>query len=345
MAKKADNQSSVRQIISDIRNGKVAPVYILHGEEAYYIDMIVDNIEKYAIDEADRDFNYSAFYGSDADIPYVVATAQQFPVMSPRKLVILKEAQAMSKAKVELEKFASYVAKPNMTTTFVIVYKAEPFGATSKLMKAAKESGAVVFRSDVPRDYELEMHVRDFCMEHRISIDDKARQMLIEYIGAPLSKLFGEFNKLVAIKGPGQRITAEDVEKNIGISKDFNNFELLNALSVKDYPKAIQILKYFESNPKTNPTVMTTAVMFNYFASLVAAHYLPDKSEQSLMAEFGFKSRFQLNNIRTGMRNYSPAKAVNAIHYLREFDTKSKGIGSMINEYNLLYELVFKIFT
>ena len=345
MAKKATNQPSVRQIISDIRNGNAAPVYILQGEEAYYIDLIVENIEKYVIDEADRDFNCNIFYGNDADIDYVVATAQQFPVMAPRKLVILKEAQSMTQAKVQLEKFASYVARPNMTTTFVIVYKADPFGASSKLMKAAKESEAVVFNSEVPRDYQLDNHVRDYCAEHRISIDDNARRMLVEYIGAPLSKLFGEFNKLVSIKGPGQRITADDVEKNIGISKDYNNLELINALAFKDYPKAVQIIKYFESNPKTNPTVMTTSAIFNFFSNLVAAHYLPDKSEQSLSAAFGFKARIQVSNLQTAMRNYSPAKAVNAIHYLRDFDTKSKGIGSMINEYNLLYELIFKIFT
>ncbi len=335
----------VRDIIADIRHGEAAPTYVLMGEEAYYIDLIVENLEKYVVNEADRDFNYNVFYGNDADIDYVVATAQQFPVMADRKLVILKEAQSMNQAKTQLERFGSYLARPNQTTVFVIVYKGEPFGASSKLIKGAKEGGAVIFRSDVPRDYELESHVRDYCQSKKMSIEDKAMKLLCEYIGPPLSKLFGELNKLISIKGGKGKITSEDVEKNIGISKDFNNFELINALSTKDYPKAMKIVKYFESNPKSNPTVMTTSVIFNYFANLVIAHYLPDKSDKSLMETFGFKAQIQLRSLKDGLRNYSAMQAVNAIHYLREFDTKSKGIGSYVNEYALLRELIFKLFT
>lgn len=344
MAKKA-NDIGIREIISSIRKGNCAPVYILMGEEAYYIDLIVENLERYVINESDKDFNYNVFFGNDADIDYVVATAQQFPVMAPRKLVILKEGQSMIQAKNQLERFAPYVSRPNQNTVFAIVYKGEPLGASSKLIKAAKEGGAVIFRSDVPRDYELESHVRDYCADRRITIDEKAMKMLCEYIGAPLSKLFGEINKLITIKGGTGRITCDDIEKNIGISKDFNNFELINALSVKDYPKAIRIVNYFESNPKLNPTVVTTAVIFNYFSNVVIAHYLPDKSDDSLKSELGLKSKPQLWTLKDGMRNYSPATAVNAIHHIREFDSKSKGIGSYLNEYDLMRELVFKLFT
>ena len=344
MAKKA-NDIGIREIISSIRKGNCAPVYILMGEEAYYIDLIVENLERYVINESDKDFNYNVFFGNDADIDYVVATAQQFPVMAPRKLVILKEGQSMIQAKNQLERFAPYVSRPNQNTVFAIVYKGEPLGASSKLIKAAKEGGAVIFRSDVPRDYELESHVRDYRADRRITIDEKAMKMLCEYIGAPLSKLFGEINKLITIKGGTGRITCDDIEKNIGISKDFNNFELINALSVKDYPKAIRIVNYFESNPKLNPTVVTTAVIFNYFSNVVIAHYLPDKSDDSLKSELGLKSKPQLWTLKDGMRNYSPAKAVNAIHHIREFDSKSKGIGSYLNEFDLMRELVFKLFT
>lgn len=345
MAKKDSAQQSVRQIIADIRKGNPAPVYILHGEEAYYIDLIVSNLEKYVVDDADKDFNLNVFYGNDADIDYVVATAQQFPVFAPHKLVLLKEAQGMTQARTQLDKFASYVSRPNMTNTFVIVYKGEPLSSKSALLKAAKESESIVFRSDVPREWEIDQHVRDYCMEHQIAIEEKARQLLQEYIGMPLSKLFGELNKLVTIKGSGQRITTEDVEKNIGISKDFNNLELINSLARKDYPKSIQIIKYFESNPKTNPTEPTVSIIFNYFSNLVSVHYLPDKSDTSINSELGLKSKIQLNNIKLGLKNYSPAKTVNAIHYLREFDTKSKGIGSAMNKYELLCELIFKLFT
>lgn len=344
MAKK-ENSPGIRDIISDIRHGNPAPVYVLMGEEAYYIDLIVDNLEQYVISEEDRDFNYNVFYGNDADLDYVVATAQQFPVMADRKLVILKEAQSMVQAKTQLERLGSYLARPNQTTVFAVVYKGDSLNATSKLIKGAKEGGAVIFRSDVPRDYELESLARDYCQNRKTSIEGKALKLLCEYIGTPLSKLFGELNKLITIKGEKGKITCEDVEKNIGISKDFNNYELINALSVKDYPKAMMIVKYFESNPKANPTVITTGVMFNYFSNIVTAHYLRDKSDQSLRDTFGFKAQVQLRSLKDGMRCYTPMQAVNCIHYLREFDTMSKGIGSYLNEYALLRELIFKIFT
>lgn len=343
MAKKTG--PGYREIITAIRKKEFEPVYLLMGEESYYIDLIVSNLEKHVVAEDDRDFNVNIFFGNDADIDYVIGAAQQFPVMADRKLVILKEGQSMSQAKNQLERLAPYVSRPNQNTVFVIVYKGEPFGASSKLVKAAKEGGAVIFSSNVPRDYELKGHVRDFCTDRRISIDDKAVDLMCEYIGAPLSKLFGELNKLITITGGKTRITCDDVEKNIGISKDFNNFELINALSVRDYPKAIQIIKHFESNPKANPTVMTTAMIFNYFSNLVIAHYMPDKSDEALKQEFGYKAAIQLRGLRNGLSCYNPRQAVNAIHYIREFDTKSKGIESMGNEYDLLREMIFKIST
>lgn len=345
MAKVSDSLSGLRTIISNIRKGDPAPVYILMGKEAYYLDLIVANLEKYVIREDDRDFNVNVFFGNDADIDYVVATAQQFPVMAERKLVILKEAQSMDRAKVQLEKFASYVARPNQTTVFAIVYKDEPFKMTGKLMKAAKQSGAVIFNSDVPKDYELPSHFRSYCTDHKISVDEKAMNLMCAYIGAPLSKLFGELNKLYTIKGPGSRITCEDVERNIGISKDFNNFELIDALAVKDYAKAMRIVKYFESNPKTNPTAPTAGAIYNFFANLVIGHYLPDKSDSTIGEALGFRFPFQINKFKTALSNYTPMQAVNAIHYIREFDTKSKGINSLTNEYSLLKELIFKLFT
>lgn len=170
--------------------------------------------------------------------------------------------------------------------------------------------------------------------------------LLCDSIGAPLSKLFGEISKLIQIKGgKGTRITCEDIEKNIGISKDFNNFEFVTALAHRDYPKAMRIISYFERNPKTNPTVITTATMFEYFTRLVCAHYVADKSDASLMRALSLKNNAALNDLKTGMRNYNAMKAVNAIHYIREFDAKSKGVASYQDSYALLKEAVFKIFT
>lgn len=343
---KSDTAALAREIIHKIRKGDCEPVYILMGEEAYYIDLIVENFEKYLIHEDDKDFNLNIFYGNDADIDYVVGVAQQFPVMADRKLVILKEAQSMQQAKNQLEKFASYVARPSMQTVFVIAFKGDNLSATSKLLKGVKEGGGVIFKSAVPPEWELRNHIRDFVRDHKFSIDDKAVELLAQYIGAPLSKLFGEIKKLMSIKtGKDQRITCEDIERNIGISKDFNNLELVKALGAKDYRKAVQIIRYFQSNPKNNPTVVATAVMLNFFSNLVIAHYLPDKTDAALYNTFGFKSSFQLNEFKTAMRNYNAMQSVNAIHYLREFDTKSKGIDSQLNEYDLMTELLFKLFT
>lgn len=343
---KSSSLEAARKIIADIRKGDFNPVYILMGEEAYYIDLITEFLEKNVVAEEDKDFNLNVFYGNDADIDYVVGVAQQFPVMAPRKLVLLKEAQSMMQAKVQLEKFAPYLARPSRDTVFVIAFKGDSLNATSKLIKAAKESGAIVFKSDVPRDYELNGHIKEYCKDHKFSIDDNAVNLLAQYIGAPLSKLFGEINKLMSIKGDvDRRITTEDIEKNIGVSKDYNNLELIKAVEAKDYVKAIKIVKHFSTSPKTNPTVVTTATLLNYFSNLVIAHYLPDKSDAALIQTFGFKSSYQLADFKKGMYNYNPMKAVNAIHYLREFDTKSKGVDSFFNEYDLLAELIFKIFT
>lgn len=345
MAKK-ENSVGYRDIIQSIRKGDCEPVYVLMGEEAYYIDLIVKNFEEYLIPEEDKDFNYNLFYGNDADIDYVIGVAQQFPVMSDRKLVILKEAQSMFQAKVSLEKFASYVSRPNPQTVFVIAFKGDTLNATSKLLKGVKEGGGVIFRSDVPRDYQLSAHIKDYCQQHKVGIDDKAVQLLADYIGAPLSKLFGELGKLISIKGKdASRITCEDIEKNIGISKEFNNFELVDALSNKDYPKAMKIVRHFASNPKANPTVMTTSTLFTFFSNLVIAHYMPDKSESAIKATFSYRAPAQISNMRNALMKYNARQAVNAIHYIREFDAKSKGVGSYLNEYDLLGELIFKLMT
>lgn len=344
MAKK--DSLNFREIIQSIKKRECAPVYILMGEEAYYIDRIVDAFERFLIDEDDKDFNYNMFYGNDADIDYVIAAAQQFPVMADRKLVILKEAQSMNQAKSQLERFAPYVSRPNLSTIFVLAFKGDNLNATSKLLKAAKESNAIVFRSPVPRDYQISPLIKDYLQQHKMGIDEKGVAMLAQYIGPPLSKLFGEIDKLISIVGrEAGRITCEDIERNIGISKEFNNFELVNALSTKDYPKAIRIVKHFSESPKANPTPVTTGTLFSFFSNLVIAHYMQDKSDSALREQFGFKSPDQIHNMRSALKSYSPAQAVNAIHYLREFDTKSKGIGSYFNEYDLLSETIFKLFT
>ncbi|MDE6298670.1 MAG: DNA polymerase III subunit delta, partial [Muribaculaceae bacterium] len=211
MAKKSTGPS-YRDLMTKIKRKDFSPVYILMGEESYYLDQLTKALENYVIDEADRDFNSLVFYGADADVATVIGSAQQYPVMAERQLVVLKEAQAMTHAKTQLDKFASYVAKPNKTTVLVIVYKGGELSSTSSLMKNAKGENCTVFRSEKLRDYELKGPIKDYCSEKGVGIDDKALALLCDYIGNPLSKLFGEIDKLIIAGGNVNRISPELIE-------------------------------------------------------------------------------------------------------------------------------------
>ena len=344
MAKKTEGPT-YRDIINDIKRGKLAPVYILMGEEPYYIDLIAESLENNVITEEDKYFNCEVFYGSDADINAVVGTAQQFPVMAERKLVMLKEAQSMFRAKNQLDKLAPYIQKPNQSTVLVVVYKGDSLTASSAIMKAASSGGAVIFKSAAVKDYKLTGPLRDYCSAIDVAIDDKAASILCEYIGNPLTKLFGEVDKLKVAIGERKRITAQDIEDNIGISKDFNNLELKDALASKNYPKALMITRYFRKNPKQNPVVVTTAILFDFFVKLCIALFSPDKSDSALVSVLDLKNSYGVKEIRTAMSFYNASQAVKAIHAIRNFDAKSKGIGSSDNPYDLLDELVFTILT
>lgn len=335
-----------RDILSDIKKGKpLSPVYILMGEEAYYIDVLVEAFENHVIPQDDRDFNFSIFYGNDVELDNLIGEVKQLPVMADRKLVILKEAQSMNQAKSQLEKLAPYVSQPNPMTIFVIAFKGDNLNASGKLLKAASQAKGVIFKSEPVKEWQLSSHVKDYCDSIGFSIEEKALSILCDYIGTPLSKIFGEVNKLAMIKGKDSRITTQDVEAHIGISKDYNNFEMIKAIASKNYQQAIKILKYFERNPKSNPAIVTNGLIFNFFQKMVICLYLSDKSEKGMLNGLGLKSSWQLKDVKEGLRFYNARQAVNAIHYCREFDAKSKGIDSTQNEYDLLHELLFKIIT
>lgn len=337
-----------RDIIDSIKRKQIARVYILMGDEPYFIDLITDLLERTLVEEDNKAFDQLVFYGADTDPDVVAASARQYPVMGDVQLVILKEAQSMTNAKASLDKLAPYLAQPNSRGVLVIAFKGDSLNATSALLKAAAKLGedAVVFKSERFKDYQLAAPVKDYCRQKKIGIDEDAVQILIDYIGNPLKKLFGEIDKLILGGGPGfNRITAAQVEESIGISKEFNNFELTKALAKKDYPKTMQIIDYFRKNPKNNPTVMTTAILLKFFSQLVIAHFTTDKSDRSLMEALQLKSAYALTDIRAGLQMYTPRQSIAAISALRDFDCKSKGIGSFQNEYDLQRELFFKIFT
>lgn len=344
MAKKASGVSFGELSLS-IRSGHFAPVYILMGDEPYYLDRISDMLEEKVVEESDKDFDYDIFYGAEADLHSVAMAAQQFPMMGAKRLVILKEAQALTQAKTALDRLESYVVRPTASTVFVLVYKGDSLNATSKLMKAAEKSGAVVFRSNKLKDWELPKAAKAYCTENKVLIDDKCCSLLADYVGNDLSRLFGEIDKLLVAGGRhSARIDADLIERNIGLSKEFNNFELVNALATRNYPKAMQIVDYFTRNPRQNPLVMTVALLFSYFSKLCIALSLADRSDASLMAALQAKSPYALREVREGMGRYSFERARRIISELRRSDCRSKGIESLQNEHAILKELVFAIF-
>lgn len=348
MPPKSNKELTYRDVLDRIKKRDFASVYLLMGEEPYYIDLIVDALEKNVVKEENQAFDQLVFYGADSDLEVVVASARQYPVMGDRQLVILKEAQTCAGSKTQLDKLAPYISQPNSQGVFVVAYKGDNLSATSAILKAAAKAGdkVVVFKSPKIRDYQLAGPIKEYCRQKKIGIEEQAIQILIEYIGNSLQKLFGEIDKLIVSAGNGaQRITAEMVEDNIGISKEFNNFELTKALSTKDYPKTMRILSYFKKNPKNNPTVMTTSILQKFFSQLVVAHFTPDKTDRGLMEALQLKTPYALKEIRAGLQMYSPRQSLAAISALRDFDCKSKGIGSLQNEYDLQQELMFKIFT
>ena len=344
MAKKTASPT-YRELINQIRKGDYVPVYLLMGEEDYYIDRAVEALEESVVAEDERDFNAATYYGADSDVKDVIARAQQYPLMSDRQLVMLKEAQAMEKAKTNLEKIASYVNHLNPLTVLVISFKGDSLAASSDLVKSIQANGGIVFKSDRPKDYQLMGPLADYCKEKNVKIDEKSMALLCEYIGSPLSKLFGEVDKLIVSAGSNATITPELVEAIIGISKEFNSFELIRHLSVKNFPKAMQIIEYFSRNPKQNPGVMVVATLFNYFSKLFIASISKDKTDAGLMQELELKNSFSLKDYKEGLRYYRAGAIDGIIHAIRSQDTMSKGIGSTQNEYDLLKELIFKIFT
>lgn len=338
MAKKGSN--TYLEIISDIKKKNFKPVYFLMGEESYYIDLITDSIIDNALDETERDFNQTIVYGIDVDIPTIINAAKRYPMMAARQLVVVKEAQMLK----GLEDLQYYLQKPLMSTILVFNYKNGSL--KNKKLLAELNSAGIVYESKKLYDYQLPNFITNYVTEKGLSIEQKAVAMLSDAIGSDLNRLTRELEKLsIILQGNAQRITAELIESHIGISKDFNNFELLNAFIVKDIYKVNQIIDYFEKNPRSNPLILTISVLFNFYANLMLVYYIQDKSESNIMAELKLRNIFQARDYLTAMKNYNAYKCVNIISYIREYDAKSKGIenASGTTDAALLKELAYKI--
>ena len=344
MAKAAGSAKlSYKEIATSIRKGEFAPVYILSGEEEYFIDSLVGLLEERVVDPGDRDFNLFTYYGAETDVETVAATARQIPFMGERQLVLLKEAQAMNMARQRLEKLAPYMQKPAPHSVVVIAFKGEALSSTMAMMKAAAASGAVIFNSDRIRDYNLGPYIRDYCSSIGISIDDAASELLVNMQGNELKKLFSEIDKIISGNAGAWRITAEMVQSNTGFNRDFKEFDLTNALAAKDYKRAVFIIDYFSRSPRQHQPLKVLGFLFNFYSRLLVANSLSDRSDSSLMTALKARSAYSLKDIKTAMRMYSFRQTAGCIGAIREFDAHSKGIGSTADSFDLLRELAFKL--
>ncbi len=329
----------VRQLVTAIKKGDLKPIYFLMGEEAYYIDKISDFIEENVLDEADKGFNQMVLYGRDVTIDDIVGNAKRYPMMAERQVVIVKEAQDLSRT---IEKLVQYAQNPQPSTVLVFNYKYKKLDKRKALYKAINKVG-VVYESKKLYENQVPDWIRRVLKGQRYDISPKAAQMLVEFLGTDLSKVNNELNKLKIVLPEGTQITPEHIEENIGISKDFNNFELRKAVGDRNVLKAHQIAKYFAENPKDNPMVVTVALLFNFFSQLLHLHGMADKNPRNVASALKVNPYF-VNEYLTAARNYPMKRVSQVIGLLREFDVKGKGVGaSALSQGDLLKELLVRI--
>lgn len=330
-------------IMHDLEQGKYAPAYILMGEESYYIDRISDWIAEHVLDVSERDFNQDIVYGLDTNASQVVLMARGYPMMAEHRVVIVKEAQGMH----DVNGLASYFeGKLQPTTILVICYKNGTIDRRKELVKRAEAAGAVVFEAQKLYDSELPQFIQNYVKSKKASIDVKATSMLANAIGADLNRLLSEIDKLISILPDTERkITPDLVEKHVGVSKDYNPFELLDAIVNRNVFKANQVVNYFDKNPKAGSVYVIVPTLYNYFSNLMVAHYAPQKNDQAALANFmGVKPGWGMRNYVNGMRNYSALKTMQIIQKLREVAAKSKGIENRsTSPGDLMRELIFFI--
>ncbi len=328
-----------REIVADIKKGKISPIYLLMGEEPYYIDRVADFIEDSVLQEEEKGFNQMLLYGRDVSIEDIVSHAKRYPMMAERQVIIVKEAQDLSRT---IEKLADYAENPQPTTVLVLCYKYKKIDKRKKLAKTIAKTG-VVFESKRLYENQIGDWIKKNLQAKNYEISPKAAQMLVEFLGTDLGKIDNELQKLQLICPQGTTITPELIEENIGISKDFNNFELRKAIGMKDTVKAHRIINYFSQNPRDNPMVVTVSLLFAFFSQLLQYHGLADKSQDNVAKALKV-NRFFVSDYTVAARNYPMKKVSQVISFLRDADIKSKGVGATnISQGDLLKELLVKI--
>lgn len=336
----AKQELSCDDILKELRAKQYRPVYYLMGEESYYIDLIADYITDNVLSETEKEFNLTVVYGADVDVATVINAAKRYPMMSEYQVVIVKEAQAIR----NIEELSFYLQKPLNSTILVVCHKHGTLDKRKKLAAEIEKKG-ILFESKKIKESQLPAFINSYMKRKGIDMEPKASAMVADFVGTDLSRLTGELEKLIITLPAGQkRVTPEQIEKNIGISKDYNNFELRSALVEKDVLKANKIIKYFEENPKTNPIQITLSLLFSFYSNLMLAYYSPEKTEHGVAAWLGLKSPWAARDYLSAMHRYNGVKTMQIIGEIRYADAKSKGISNVsMGDGDILRELVFKI--
>ncbi|MBO5780155.1 MAG: DNA polymerase III subunit delta [Muribaculaceae bacterium] len=326
---------------NQLASRKYAPVYLLHGEQPYFTDELVKLFEN-ILPPADRDFNQYILYAPEVEPAIVVNKCRSYPMMSDYQVVIVKEAQVPGAN--YLNAFAAYAENPNPSTILVIVGRGKTVSC-AELTKAIRKGGGVIYESKRIYENQIGPAIMQVVKDMQLNIEPKALSMLQDYVGTDLARIHNEVSKLAEILGPNAMITPESIERNIGISKDFNTNEYIAAIASRNATKAFQIVEYFNRNNKSGPPQVVSTALFNLFSNMLVGVYAPDKSDAALLKLFNFKFAIQLTDIKRGLSNYNAWQMIACINAIREFDAMSKGVGSRQNPYDLMHDLTFKILT
>ena len=325
-------------LLKEIRNKKFEKIYFLHAEEPYFIDVLTKAIQDNALEESERDFNQSILYGKDAEVLSLISELKSYPMMAERRLVILKEAQYFK----AIEQLESYLENPANSTIFVICYKYKTFDARKKTLKNALKNG-VVFKSEKVKEYQLAEWIQQYIKTTGYELTSKACMILIESLGNDLGRIVKELEKLAVLIEKGTIINENHIEENIGISKDYNVFELTNAVANKDNLKALKIVDYFEHNPKAADLLFVISNLFKFFSQIMRIHFLPNKSREAVARALGVHP-FVAGEFTNAKNKYDPRKIAANIALIHEYDLKSKGVGNTsATQGELMREMVYQL--
>ena len=342
MPEKKNTGTSYETIMRDLKARHFSPIYILMGDESYYIDKISDYIAEHVLRPEERDFNQTVVFGSDISASQIVDSAKAFPMMAEKRVVIVKEAQNLKGT----EPLVKYFKQPVVSTVLVLCHKNGSIDKRKKIIPAAQVGGAVIFESKKLYERELPGFIISYFMQHEITVEQKAAQMIADHVGADLHRLTSELDKiLISFSEADRMVTPEIIEKEIGVSKDFNAFELRSAIIQRDVYKANLITKYFDNNPKAGSLFSFLPMLFSYFENLMIAFYSPNRSNENALAQFlELRNGWAAKDYLTGMRNYSGMKTMQIILKIREIDAKSKGLDNPNTASSeLMKELIFFI--